>query len=179
MIAQQQPQMQTSAPQVRSTPYQSPMYNYGSGIVTLTNPRQLLHDLDLKLRGKREIDGKPVDVGDPLMNDEGVNSVLGQVESIVNQVTVMGNLKDEEIKGLMDFLADTLAKDLMMNRVKYQIIFPSARDRIYFAALTTAFITMKRAFEEGDRRFWKGSVQEVRTTVENPSKKKGLFGIWN
>lgn len=173
-----QQQTQQASPQIRSTPYQSPMYNYGSGIVTLTNPRNLLHELDLKLRGKREINGKTQKVGDALLNDEGVNSVLSQVESIVNQVTVMGWLKDEEIKGLMDFLADTLAKDLMMNRVKYEIHHTSARDRVYFSALTTAFITMKRAYEEGDRRFWKGSVQEVRTTVENQNKKKGLFGLW-
>lgn len=172
-------EQQLEQPQIRSTPYQSPMYNYGSGIVTLTNPRQLLHELDLKLRGKKEVDGKVIDAGNPLMNNEGVNSILGQVESIVNQVTVMGNLKDEEIRGLMDFLADTLAKDLMMNREKYEIRHHSARDRIYFSALSTAFITMKRAYEEGDRRFWKGSVQEVRTTVEAPTKKKGLFGLWN
>ena len=72
----------------------------------------------------------------------------------------------------------TLAKDLMVNRYEYEIDSPSARDRIFFTALTTAFITMKRAFEEGDRRFWKGSVQEVKTTVDSPQRKKGLFGIW-
>lgn len=165
-------------PQIRSTPYQSPMHNYSTGMVQLTNPRQLIFELELKLRGKREKDGVEIDVGHPLMNDEGINSVLSQIESIVNQVTVMGWLKEQEITGLMDFLADTLAKDLMVSKLKYEIIYPSARDRIYFSALTTAFITMKRAYEEGDRRFWKGSVQEVKTTVQSDQKKKGLFGLW-
>jgi len=41
-------------------------------------------------------------------------------------------------------------------------------------------VTMKRSSEEGERRFWKGSVQEVHTRVENQAKKGGgLLGFIN
>jgi hypothetical protein len=154
------------------------MYNYGSGMVLLTNPNDLIRDLELTYRNASyDKENKIVYAGNPLMNDLGIKSVVGQVQAIVNKITVMSFLNDEEIKGLMEFLADTLAKDLMLNRVQYNIKSVSARDRIFFSALSTTFITMKRAFEEGDRRFWKGSVQEIRQEVTQRPQKKSFLGF--
>lgn len=167
-------------PQVRSTPYASPMHQFGSSILFLTNPENDLHKLELTFRGMiLDKDGNPKQVGQPLMNEEGISSVIGQIQSIVSQNTIMGELKHPEIIALLDFLGDTLAKDLMQNRIKYDIKSFSARDKIYFSALTTAFITMKRSSDGGERRFWKGSVQEVHTRVESPAKKGGgLLGMF-
>ena len=89
----------------------------------------------------------------------------------------MSNLNKDEIPMLMGFLGDTLARDLMINRVPYGIRTFASRDKIFFTALTTSFITMKRAYEEGDKRFWKGSVQEIQTTVSGGQKQKG--GFWS
>ena len=161
-------------PQVRSSPYQSPMHNFGSSIILLTNPESELYKMELVWRSMyADKDGNVKSVGEPLMNDLGINSVLGQIQTIVSQVTVMSNLNKAEIPMLIDFLGDTLAKDLMMNRKSYDIKTPAARDKIYFTGLTGAFICMKRAFEEGDKRFWKGSQQEITTRVEssNPQRK--------
>lgn len=164
--------------QVKTTPYYSPMHNYGSGIVLLTNPSDLIQDLELTYRNAYfNKENEMVSLGEPLMNDEGVKSVVGQVQAIVNKITVLGNLNNENIRGLMEFLADTLAKDLMVNRITYEIESPSARDRIYFVALSTTFITMKRAYEEGDRRFWKGSVQEIKQEVTAKPQKRGFLGF--
>lgn len=171
---------QQEAPQIRTTAYASPFQHYGSSILTLTNPKSALYQLELTFRGLRENkEGHLERMSEPMMNDDGINSVLGATQSLVNQVTIMGNLSKSEIPALMDFLADTLAKDLMMNRLKYDIVNPTARDKIYFSALSTAFVTMKRAFEEGDRRFWKGSQQEIKTTVQTDTQKKGLFSRLN
>jgi hypothetical protein len=161
--------------------YANPMQHYGTAITTLTDPRRDLDKLELFLKGKKEgRNGETIFVSDPLMNDQGINSILGTVQSIASQTTVMGNMDKHEIPTMMDFLADTLAKDLMMNRVKYGITNATARDSIYFAALSTAFSVMKRAFEEGDRRFWKGSQQDIRTTVVTDGNKKGgLFSRLN
>lgn len=161
-------------PQIRSTPYQNPMSNFGSSIILLTNPESELYKMELVWRSMyADKDGNVRSVGEPLMNDLGINSVLGQIQSIVSQVTVMSNVNKNEVPMLIDFLGDTLAKDLMMNRIPYEITTPAARDKIYFTALTAAFICLKRAYEEGDKRFWKGSQQEITTRVEanNPPKK--------
>ena len=170
-------------PQIRTTPYANPMSNYGSSILMLTSPKNSLYELELTYRGLRENkDGDFIKVGKPLMNEEGVNSVLGIAQSIINQVTILGNLNKTDIPSLMELLSDTLARDLMINKLRYEITDSTARDKIYFSTLSSAYITMKRAFEEGDRRFWKGSQQEIRTVVDNPnSKKGGLFSFmgWN
>lgn len=156
---------------IRTSPYMSPMHQFGSSIIMLTNPDSELAKMEMTFRNVRiDKDGNTVSCGDPLMNDLGINSVLGTVQSIMNRVTVMSNLNKNEIPMLIDFLADTVAKDLMVNRVKYGINSASARDKIFFTAISSTFITMKRGFEEGDRRFWKGSVQEIRSSVETPKK---------
>lgn len=170
---------QQQMPQVRSSPYMSPMYNYGSGIVLLTNPKDEIYNIELALRSVFETrNGEYLQVGEPLLNDVGIKSVIGQVQAIVNKITVMGWLENPEIMNLIDGSGDTMIKDLMINRKKYNINSLSTRDKIMTQTMTTAYLTMKRAYKEGDRRFWKGSVQEVRTTFESEQKKKGLFGLW-
>lgn len=166
-------------PQVRTTPYSSPMHNFGGSILLLTNPDNELHKLELTLKNMvQDKDGIAHPAGRPLMNDEGVSSVIGQVQTFVNQVTVMSNLEPREIPLLVDFLADTLARDLMANRVKYDIVDSiAARDKIFFTALGSSFICLKRANEEGERRFWKGSQQEITTRIDGGgSSRGGVFG---
>lgn len=154
------------------------MQQFSGSILLLTNPENELYKLELTLRNMvLDREGNATLAGTPLMNDEGVTSVLGQVQAIVNQVTVMSNLEPKEIPMIVDFLADTLARDLMVNRVLYEITNAAARDKVYFAALTQAFICMKRANEEGERRFWKGSQQEITTRVDGlGGKKPGTLG---
>ena len=124
-------------------------------------------------------EGNIIKTGDPLLNDLGISSVIGQMQSIVNQVTIMSSLSKNDVKILIDMFADTLAKDLMVNRVTYNITTPAARDKVYSIALASSYICMKRAYEgEGtlnDKRFWRGSVQEIRQSVEQSQKKGGLL----
>lgn len=163
-------------------PFMTPMQQYGSSILLLTNPENDLYKMELTFRGmKLNNDGNPEEAGEPYMNAEGVTSVIGQVQAIVSQVTIMSNLsKDNEIPNIMDFLGDTLAKDLMVNRFKYGIKDFATRDKIYFIALTQAFITMKRACEQSlsDKKFWRGSVQEVKNVIDN-QKSRGALSVLN
>ena len=161
---------------VRSSPYASPMHNFAGSIILLTNPDQELHKLELTFRNViLDKEGNAKHVGIPLMNDEGVRSIIGQVQAIVSQVTVMSNLDDKVRNSLRDFLADTIAKDLMLNRKKYAIVNSSARDRIFMESITMAVITMNRAADEGERKFWKGSQQEIITHGNMPGSKGGLL----
>lgn len=164
-------------------PFMNPMQEFGSSILHLTNPHSELLKLENTYRGVIETrDGKLIDTQQPLMNDYGINNVLGSVRSIVNQVTIMGSLEKNDIMVLMDFLGDTLARDLMVNRKAYKINSYAARDKIYFTALTTAFITMTRAKEGSgvlsDKHFWRGSVQELHTKVDN-ARKGGVLSSLN
>ena len=110
------------------------------------------------------------------MNEAGISSVMGQVQAILNQTTIMSNFdKKEEIWLLIDFLADTLAKDLMINRVNYNINSAASRSKIYFIAISSTYICMKRAFMQGERGFWKGTEQNIRQIIDNQNSSGGGF----
>lgn len=168
--------------QIRATPYSAPMEKFaGSTILQLTNPESELYKLELTLRGQiLDKEGNPIQTEDPLLNEKGINSVIGQVQMIVNQVTVMSNLKKDDIFNLHKYLRDTLVFDLMRNRVNYSIKNPSARDRIMHAALTSGLICMKRAEEGDEKTFLKGSQQEIttRTLSEKPKSNFARLGFW-
>lgn len=167
-------------PQIRSTPYQSPMQLYGSSILYLTNPEQELFKLELTLRGQTiDKDGNVKQIAEnPLMNEKGISSVIGALQAVVNQVTVMSTLDKKEIPALMTFLSDTIARDLMINAQSYNLN-PHDRDKVFFNIVTSAFICMKRATNEGlsDKKFWRGSVQEITSKVEGSQKRGGLLGL--
>lgn len=155
--------------------FSSPLQNYGGNILYLTNPDSELHKLELTLRNEVEDDnGELHSRGEPLLNEEGVRSVIGLVQSIVNQVTIMSSLQDWEVESIGDMLADTLARDLMVNRKRYGITNASARDKVFFSVLSTARITMNRGRNESDKRFWKGSTQEITTKVDTTGQRRGF-----
>lgn len=159
-------------------PFANPLSQFGSSILQLTNPESEIYKMELTLRSEiLDKEGNPKRIGFPLLNDEGISSVIGQVQTIVNQITIMSNFESKDIPLLIDFLADTLAKDLMQNRKKYQIDNSAARDKIYYSVLSTAYITLKRALNNGERGFWKGSQQDIRQTIETGQQGKSLFSM--
>jgi len=166
--------MNTEAEQQQQIPYNltAPSNNYGGSIIYLTNPENELRKLELTLRNAVENEkGEVVIKGEALLNEDGIRSVMGIMQSIVNQVTIMSSLQDWEVVSLTDFLADTLARDLMVNRNTYEITNASARDKIYFCALSTARITLNRGRNESDKKFWKGSTQEITTRIDSEQKR--------
>lgn len=153
----------------RQVPFQNPFDKYAGMIVEMTDTEDTLYRIELALSGKKlDSNGNPVTIGRAKMNTEGINTIMGILRSTVNKETIMSNLsKNGDMQALMELLADTIAKNLMMNKVKYQIESNSDRDIIFWHIMNTVYITMKRADEEGERRFWKGSQQEISTRVVN------------
>jgi len=180
---------QPTPAQIRTAPYLSPAHAYGGSIITMTNTEEELNKLELTLKSKQIKGSKLEQNGEPLLNDFGVSRVMGIVRSIVKRDTIMNDFKDKDIPVLIDFLADTLARDLMINRKPYDIgkskignkeyYDPSARDVIFFTALTTAYICLLRGREGGDRRFWKGSQQDIRHVQVMEGQSKGLLSKIN
>lgn len=176
-----QDQFLLSQAQRMSQPYASPMSQMQGNMVVMTNPDDEIYKFELALKGKMlNRENREVAISPALMNDVGVGSVVGQVQAAVNRVAVMSNFDSSDIPRVIELLADGLVQDLMMNRVHYQIIDGSARNKIFNMSLILVFITCKRALDEGDRRFWKGTQQEITTRIEGmPSGKKkgGLMGM--
>lgn len=179
MIKIEQPQAQPQAQQQRPlVPYTNPMGAYGSSIILLTNPENAVFKVECKFRNiKVDDEGKVVRLGDPLMNDYGISQVIGMIESAVNESTVWAWLEDRpEVDNIRNFFADTLARDLMRNRVVYNISDESARDRIFMESVIFVHLCLKRAFKQGERGFWKGSNQNVRHEVVQQQASKNWLG---
>jgi hypothetical protein len=161
----------------RPMPFISPVSQVGSAITTLTDPTNDIYKIELGLRNMIiDKDGNAKSMGSPLLNELGISSVLSQTQGILNTITSMSNLKNKnEVVMMMDFLADTLAKDLMMNRLAYNITSPTARDKIYFMVLAPSYMHLNRPLEEGEKRFWKGTVQEIKQTLQSNNTQPGFF----
>lgn len=158
-----------------TTQYMSPMQGYGSSIVALTDPESQLYQMELLLRGQALDDsGNIREVGKALLNEEGINNVLAITRSIVNQVAVMSYFEKDEVSNKMDYLADVLAVDLMQNRYTYGFYDYSSRNRVYFIVMNYGHAAIKRAYEEGERRFLRAAQQEVRTEVMGQQNKSAI-----
>jgi len=163
-----------------SSNYMNPMESYGSTILMMIDPAEELQKIENFLKSQVVNDkGEVKKYGEPLLNDFGCNSILGIMQGLCTKVTVMSNLDKREIPMLIDMLADTLARDLMVHRVDYEIKESADRDKIFDTVLMFAFVIIKRGYAEGEKRFLKGSMQEIRTTVDNSGNKQGLLGKLN
>lgn len=166
-------QMQQS---IMDNPYTNPLSPFGSSIVLMTNPQNILYDLELTLRSlKEKEDGKLEQIDKPMLNNYGVTRVLGYLKSIVNQITIVGNIEKHNFQTLGDNFADVLAKDLMLNKKVYEIRDDSVRTCVYFICLNFVVVGMKRGFNEGERRFWKNSIQQLYTQAEGEPQRKGIL----
>lgn len=162
---------------VKVTPFRSPMYNYGSSIIFLTNPDDDLHRLELVFRGLRDTGDtkKPYEkVGEPIMNKAGINSVIGQIRGLCSRNAILSNYDKNVIKQIMLSFADTLIIDLMMNRIKYGISESYDRNKILEISRNVAHSSLLRALMQGEKQFWKGSQQEIITRGEVTQRKPGL-----
>lgn len=151
--------------------YTQPASPHISSIETLTNPDSDLFKFELFLRNMyQNHQGTLEKIGEdsgwqPLVIDLGVNSIMSALVSVVHQMNTLSNFNENDFHFMIMGLTDTLAKDLMLNRLKYKLD-RSNRDLIIDNAIRFAYGFSKRAFEEGDRKFWKGTVSEIKHTQE-------------
>ena len=161
------------------TPYSNPMNIYQGAITELTNPGRELYELELSLKGQFiDEEGKIKTIGDPLCNDKGISTILRMAKATVSQVSFMSNYDEILIPKLIMYLAKTLIRDLMFNKEVYDIRDDRARHTITYITCVASNAACRRALENGERRFWKGSQQETTIRTENSQGTKGK-GFWN
>lgn len=161
--------------QVNPSPYHSAFYQYGSNILTITNPEDELWELEIKLRNCKEVDGQLVPIGEPLLNDDGVSSIMGMVKATVNRVVIMSYYDKEEIPKLAMFMCDFLIKELMVNASRYNIKNKHDRDKIFYMSSMIGYACLKRAFEKNEKNFWRNVVYEVNNKTESVGQQRSLL----
>lgn len=156
--------------------YRSPYNPHAGSIVYMTDPQREIKQLKLSLmNGYIDTEGRFNSYGKPLMNDDGIAKVIGFVSSVVNTPTNMTNLTDDKIEKIIMMNAEVLIRNLMVNGRRWEITGNDAKNLILMEVTNLIFVTLNRSLEEGERRFWKGSQQEIHTRIENTSKSKGLL----
>jgi hypothetical protein len=162
----------------QGVPFMTPMHMNNSNIVYMTSTEEEINEFARTLRGQiLDENGKVIQIEDPLLNDEGVRKIIGMARSVATRISVMSNYDKEEIKDYMMRNGNALILLLMLGRNTYQIIGNSQaiRTLILEEFNNICHSTIKRGFQEGDKRFWKGSQQEIISRIETQQKKKGLL----
>lgn len=190
--------------------YNAPMNSTNSNIIVLTNPDPEIEKMKLTFRGfKMDADGNLEKVGEPLMNEQGIQAIAGATQSLVNQVTVLSNLSRNEISNIMKYqFLHTVTKSLMLNKKRYDIgmnkqkIYVdrvlengmvmteikeviewdrTSRDLVHMIAFNTAFACIMRAREGDDKKFFKGTQHEQIMNLSGGTAQntKGLSSLMN
>jgi hypothetical protein len=153
--------------------YAAPIDSYGGSIVLLTNPEDDLLKLELILRGlDYNINGQLVKVSDPLVNMTGAKRILGLIKTKAHKIQVLGNVNTHiKYRTLMN-IADTLIKQILVHRKEFGI--KTSSDGEYIVAVCMEYLEsiLESAENEGNRRFWRGSMHDTTIRQEH----QGGFG---
>lgn len=156
-----------------------------TNVTELTDPKIELRRFELMLKNCYEDEeGKEKSLGNPLMNQLGINSVMTQIGSVVSRVTFLSRYEKEEIPRLMLMFSDGLIQDLTFNWKLYGID-PNNRNTIRTKVKRTAelvaFPAMKRAYEGATLRLISSITQDmtVKMLGQNDSKASGWLSKLN
>lgn len=164
--------------------YSNPMLNYPGSMLEMTDNAGQLRKIEQNLRGVVLDDNNQIIVkGEPLVNEKGVQDIMMIMSSVSDRAHAMSHFESDEVKNIMEYLNDTLSTMLMVNGSRnpsacYGIKNPTARPQIVFVCNNVAHAMIKRGFESGERRFWKGS--QIEYNVKSDQKRGGgwLSGLF-
>lgn len=143
-------------------------------LVSQTNPKEVLDEIESTLRGRKKIINEDTGKTEwilpmgckPRANERGISSLMTDAKTIINQNTIMSNLSEEEISKIIISLSDTIINKLSMNWKEFEVA-KSDLDTVHNAIIVPAFMALKRAMREGEKRFLKTSVRAVESYTSN------------
>lgn len=171
-------QQQTSAEQSMAGPYlQQQQQQVSAALVEQINPDRIIADLQMKLRGyKEKYDGSWERSGIPLMNDNGVMTMVTYASSVVNQHTIMSSFDNKQVAKIMITLMEAIIDDLTLNWKEYDIKNKTHLDIIHNMMMITCFSALNRALAGGERRFLgTTTIENISTMPKMPNIKKEGF----
>ena len=150
-------------------------------LVEQTNPKNVIKEIEYSLMNVEvQPDGTLISLGDPIMNNDGINKMKFIMRSIINQNTILSHLKDQEINKIILNLSDNIIDDLTLNWKEYGIKDKIALDHVVDSIIFPSFMALKRACNQNEKN-WLGKV-----TVESITggggggmrKPKRQSGFW-
>lgn len=139
----------------------------------------LLNQLEAFYRGTRIVGYKedngvvePVfsTMGEPKMNERGIQQMMSWLSTIFNPQTVQGNKKDEDYRQFMERLEKDLSDDLMVNLINYGIREEDYQSIINMT-INAADMFFSRTIDNKERESYSATMRSVERVGEN----KGLI----
>jgi len=159
--------------QAYASPYQVPQNMKDSTMIFMTNPEEELKKIELTLRGLYENDeGEIKRYGKELVNEHGIQAILGLIRSVVSQINIMGQEEGRDVNLIMLDYVDTLIKFLMTQRKEIGLSRAN-RDLVFILAKYPAYFSLRRSLNGGERQFWGKIQQEVKHVVEQSGNNGG------
>lgn len=157
-------------------------------LVTQTNPRPLIEHLLHVLRcevetpnGKGGTEWKRPQGRRPLLNEDGIHSILADVYPVVNQSTILSNLDEEDVSKTVIELGKTVTLKLMRNWKEFECDKANLTT-IVFSVTNMAYTALKRGLGQGERNFLKTSVRTTENVLYRPKslepEKKPAWQFW-
>lgn len=146
---------------------------------------RLLGEMEAFLRGTRvvgyqEVNGvmQPVfhEIGRPLMNEVGIQWLMGWLTMQFNPQTVQGNKKSEEFEEFMVDLHENLACNLMNNLYEYGIV-DNDYDAIIDGIMSAADMFFSRTIDNKERESYAETIKSVERVGQERSGFAGLIGF--
>ncbi len=146
-------------------------------LIKSLDPSAVVEQIKRDLKGQILIDNRLVQERKPLMNDEGISTMISFVRVCVNPSTTISHLESENVTKIMDGLSRDVVLNLQLNWRKYEME-KTNMDLVNNLILIPSFIALRRATGGGERSFLKSSMSEQVSSRISPYKDKG-GGFWS
>lgn len=147
-----------------------------SVLVEQTNPKKIVKDVILRLRGLEEsYEGTLIKVAEPKLNKEGIDNIWFILDSHINQNVILSHLERSEISHIMEAIQEDIVDDLSLNWKTYGIKKKTDLDMINDSILYNVFMALKRAEGQNEKN-WLGKVSfENVNPTKMPQPKRDTF----
>ncbi len=144
-------------------------------LIEKTDPKVVVDNIEHFLAGEEydEENLKWKETKIPLMNKQGVKSIMTDIRAVVNQNTILSNLDEKEINTIIIQLSDTIIIKLMQSWKEFEVSKPEL-NTIVLSILHMAYPALKRAWQQGERNWHKTVTRaELQTIIrEQPPPRR-------
>ena len=145
--------------------------------------REVLMDIEMQLRGQQvtyvknengELVEKVEQVGTKKMNDEGIQSIISYLRSVLGPHTVQGNFDRDGYDDLIMEVDTYLSENLMVNLHNWQLNIDDY-NHVLDTIVTTLRLFLSRTIDNKERESYAATMR----SVESNRYEKGGMGSWN
>jgi hypothetical protein len=144
------------------------------------DPNEILCDLQHDLRGEMfdKSQRRWIQVGDKLLNDKGINTIISHCKTIINKNAFLSNLDDAYIHEIVLDLTNNLTVLMSVNYDDWGIDPSKAyMSQIIEKTRVYIFLGLRRALNESEKKFI-SRIESVQRHIQEQPERKKRFGIF-